>query len=435
MEAREQRGLAIAALCRIIPEQDGTWLVPSQSKPGHYRVNLNPLSPKVPMCTCPDYEERGEPCKHVFAVQFVVKRETHADGSVTVTETLTITGKTTAERPTYRQNWPAYNAAQTHEKEKFQELLYDLCQGIAEPPTNPRGRPRKPLCDMLFSCAFKVYSTFSGRRFQSDLNEAETKGYLIKAPHYNTVFDYLEDKALTPILRRLVVESSLPLREIETDFAVDSTGLSSSRFARWFDHKYGRMTKEHEWIKLHLVCGVKTNIVTAVEVTDRDTNDSPLLPALTKTTARNFHVKEVSADKGYIGTENAEAITRLGAVPYIAFKRNNTGNAGGVFERMYLRYCLNREDYLEHYHKRSNIESTVNMIKAKFGDAVRSKTLVAMTNEALCKVLCHNLCCLVLSAYELGVVADFWGKNRTPRSAQANATTEVDEIVAAMAWI
>jgi hypothetical protein len=58
-----------------------------------------------------------------------------------------------------------------------------------------------------------------------------------------------------------------------------------------------------------------------------------------------------------------------------------------------------------------------------------------MTNEALCKVLCHNLCCLVLSAYELGVVADFWGKNRTPRSAQANATTEVDEIVAAMAWI
>jgi hypothetical protein len=32
----------------------------------------------------------------------------------------------------------------------------------------------------------------------------------------------------------------------------------------------------------------------------------------------------------------------------------------------------------------------------------------AMVNEALCKILCHNLCCLVQSAYELGITATFW---------------------------
>jgi hypothetical protein len=32
-------------------------------------------------------------------------------------------------------------------------------------------------------------------------------------------------------------------------------------------------------------------------------------------------------------------------------------------------------------------------------DAIRSKTDTAMTNEALCKVLCHNLCCLIQSHY------------------------------------
>ena len=49
------------------------------------------------------------------------------------------------------------------------------------------------------------------------------------------------------------------------------------------------------------------------------------------------------------------------------------------------------------YHKRSNVESTFSMIKAKFGDSLRSKCDVAMINEALCKILCHNVCCLIQS--------------------------------------
>ena len=52
------------------------------------------------------------------------------------------------------------------------------------------------------------------------------------------------------------------------------------------------------------------------------------------------------------------------------------------------------------------------MIKAKFGDSLRSKTDTAMVNEALCKILCHNLCCLVQSAYELGITATFGARKR-----------------------
>ena len=74
---------------------------------------------------------------------------------------------------------------------------------------------------------------------------------------------------------------------------------------------------------------------------------------------------------------------------------------------MYNFYNFNRDDFLAHYHKRSNVESTFSMIKAKFGDHVRSKTDKAMANEALCKVLCHNVCCLIQSACELGIEARF----------------------------
>ena len=54
-----------------------------------------------------------------------------------------------------------------------------------------------------------------------------------------------------------------------------------------------------------------------------------------------------------------------------------------------------------------------------------------MINEALCKFICHNICCLIQSAHELGVTATFWGKKER---AIENKTDECD-LVDAMAWI
>ena len=81
---------------------------------------------------------------------------------------------------------------------------------------------------------------------------------------------------------------------------------------------------------------------------------------------------------------------------------------------MFHYYNYNRDEFLAHYHKRSNVETTFSMIKAKFGDHLMSKTDAAMVNEALAKVVCHNLCCLVQSAYELKVAATFWGEDGEP---------------------
>ena len=43
------------------------------------------------------------------------------------------------------------------------------------------------------------------------------------------------------------------------------------------------------------------------------------------------------------------------------------------------------------------------MIKRKFGSSVRGKSDVAQVNEVLAKVLCHNICVLILATRELGV--------------------------------
>lgn len=437
MEARQERGLKIAACCKIT-QSNGAWTVPSQTGSGSYRVILNPVNPCVPLCTCPDFEERQQKCKHVFAVEYVVQRENNKDGTETVTETLTFKAeRVVAKKPTYKQVWPAYNAAQTHEKDHFQAILHDLCKGIVEPPQE-KGRPRASLRDVIFSAAFKVFSTTSGRRFQCDLNAAYEKGYVEKAPHYNTVFKYLEMPGLTPILSRLITESSLPLRSVEVDFAVDSSGFSTSRFIRWFDHKYGCPREKYDWVKVSLMTGVKTNIVTAVEIDERYSGDCPKFAPLVEATIRNFTPREVSADKAYLSYDNMNLVESIGATPFIAFKANSNPQEDGMFAKMFHYYNFNREDFLSHYHKRSNVESTFSMMKAKFGNSLRSKTDVAMVNESLCKVLCHNLCCLIQSQYELGIEATFWAEGQVecePKPSPAIEDVRPEKEIEVWAWV
>ena len=135
-----------------------------------------------------------------------------------------------ATRPTYPQNWPAYNAAQTTEKDKFQVLLHGLCAGLATAPRG-RGRPPVPLPDAVFAAVYKVYSTLSGRRFMSDLREAHNRGYISRVPCYNTIFNILETDDLFPILRFLVEWSALPLTALEENFAIDSSGFVAKYIA------------------------------------------------------------------------------------------------------------------------------------------------------------------------------------------------------------
>ena len=47
-------------------------------------------------------------------------------------------------------------------------------------------------------------------------------------------------------------------------------------------------------------------------------------------------------------------------------------------------------------------------VSAKFGDSGRSKGELAMLNELLAKLVCHNLCRLISAMYEMGMNPGFW---------------------------
>jgi transposase len=407
----QERGLAIANSNTVRKNKLG-WQVPSQSGNGSYTVSLDHGEP---FCTCGYFEAEHKKCQHIYAVEFIVQRETKPDGTVTETKTVRIT---------YTQEWAAYNEAQTHEQERFLELLSELCKGIVQPEQEGAGRRNHPLSDIVMAVTWKVYSTVSGRRVMTDLRELQAKGFMAKTPSYNSIFDYLGNPALTPLLKSLIEESASPLKAVETDFAVDSSGFATTTYNRWFDHKWGKVRSEAKWIKTHLMCGVKTHVVTSVEATAFESADAPQFAPLVNTTAKTFTINEVSADKAYSSRKNLHAVQAVGGVAYIPFKNrtNGIGNAQDGFDslwnRMWHFYSFNRDTFMVHYHQRSNVETTLSMIKRKFGASVRAKTPTAQVNEVLCKILCHNICVLIQSLSELGLEPTFWDCRAEMASAQ-----------------
>jgi len=414
MDGRDQRAIILAAMTKI-DRKDGHWLVPSQSEPNKkYTVTLDGENG---YCNCPDHE-KGFCCKHVRTVRIVLKRELGMDGSITETKSITLEEK----RTTYPQAWPAYNLAQATEKKRFQVLLHDLCRNLPEPDcTHKRGPKPHTVKDSVFAMVYKVYCGFSSRRFSCDLNDAHADGYLSRTIPGPKVTKFHETAGFTSILFDLIEKSAAPLKVVETSFAVDSTGFGTSKFERWFDEKYSVTRRKCVWIKTHCAVGTKTNVVTAVRILGKDAADCPQYKPLMETTGKRFDVKEVSADKAYLSVENAEATYEMGAEPFIMAKVNTTGGAGGLFEKMVGYFKFRQQEFLDHYHKRSNVESTFSAIKRKFGDSVRSKTDVAMVNEVLCKLLCHNLCCLIQEQCELGIEPVFWPEERTEEKSQTGA--------------
>jgi hypothetical protein len=265
MGLRELKALELAARAHIT-FANGFWIVPSQTSPStSYRVALAP-----PSCECDDFQLRQQPCKHVIAARLVRERNGGEPAPALDTDEV-------PHEPTYRQDWPAYNLAQATEKRRLRVPLHELCRDLPErqrPDHQPGPKPHR-VSDMVFAMAYKVYCGVSSRRFSTDLLEAHANGPLSRPIPGPKVTAFFEDASFAPILKGLIGYSARPLRSVEAEFSIDSTGFGSSRYERWYDQKYGGTRRECAWVKAHIASGRKTHVVTAVRALDKGAPDSP----------------------------------------------------------------------------------------------------------------------------------------------------------------
>jgi transposase len=392
-EKRQECGYEIAKKKQVKAVQDG-WLVESQSGNGFYKVS------DTFVCDCPDSEFHKATCKHAYAVRYYLDIERHTKEGV----------KNERIGLTYKQAWSVYNQAQTSEGKLFDELLADLVKEVRDPrPIQIHGRPHLDFNIALFVAIKKVYSQMSSRRSMSIFGVAKEKGYLENVPHFNTMSVLLNRGDITPILYELMRITSAPLKAIETDFAVDSSGFATRSFGAYAENKYGTK-KARRWLKAHICVGVKTNIVTGIEITDESGADSPrFIPLMQQTAQNGFKIREASGDKAYLSRDNLAYIEQLEGIPYIPFKENSKSKPHGshIWRKMFHYFEYNKDEFLQHYHKRSNVETTFSAVKKKLGETLKSKNHTAQVNELLCKFIAYNILVLIEEMHELGIKPKF----------------------------
>jgi transposase/predicted nucleic acid-binding Zn finger protein len=406
---REMRGLAIVkdkgkAIRQIVADK---FLVPSQTlASGGYVVDVT-----TEQCTCPDWIENNVAgaghnplkCKHVIACLIVSKKLELPDGSTVMTQ----------QTVSMKRDWPKYNRAQINEVPRVAALLRTLCDGIVQPPYKGNGRPSLPLADVVYSVTMRVFTGLSVRRVTGEIQRCFERGHISRVPSFPSIFRYMESPTLTPLLQVLIAESAEPLIvfEKEKQYAIDATGFATGVYGSWFEHKHGKKTEERrkqKYVKAHVMGGTHTHVVTWVEPTEGHVSDTEMLPDLVSNTAQRVQLGEISADKGYLTKVNADMIAAYGAVPYIAWKDNSTGTKGpAAWNSMWHSFCADKDLYMSKYHRRSNIETVMQMVKTKFGSKLNSRTLTAQYNEILLKYFCHNLSCIAMAVDTLGIEPKF----------------------------
>ena len=309
--------------------------------------------------------------------------------------------------------WTAYNKAKTQEKYLFYLLLDELCSVIQE-PIHESGRRPIPLRDLLFCACLKIYSNYSARKISSDMKHAQEAKFISKVPHFNSLLTFMNNKFTEDLLMRLITISAMPLKQLETDFAHDSTGFGCYQYARWMKVRFSQIVEKPEqlfrhYVKLHASIGTRTNVITAAEITQGNIGDAPKFSDCATVTANNFNVERYSADKAYLSRKNMQIAQALDFLPFIPFKENSRKQkpSDGLWNYMY-NYCKTKpKEFNEFYHRRSNVETTFSMIKQRLGEFLKCKNLQGQKNEVLLKCLCHNICCLIQEIHESKIEIDF----------------------------
>ena len=302
------------------------------------------------------------------------------------------------EKKTFQRNWHSYNLFQMEELKYFQEIAFRyINQNIQNQARNQiKGRPSTNRKDMIFCCLLKIYFNKSSRRLTSILKDAETNGWIEKTPHFTTIIKYFNHPDITKQLLNLIEQTSKELSLIERSFSIDATGFTSTMYESWCGIRYEEPGRRRLFKKVHVMCGNKTQIITAVKITDGHAADTKQFYHLLHKTKRNFKIQKVCADKAYLSVKNYQTASKAGAIPYIPFKEDSTRKHGkpAIWKTMYREFKEWPEHYAKAYHERSQIESCFSSIKRKFGERLFTKNDTAQENEILTKVLAHNICIL-----------------------------------------
>lgn len=257
-------------------------------------------------------------------------------------------------------------------------------------PIDPlkRGRPRI-YSDAAVECMSMLRLLFElPLRMTQGLTMSllEKMGLSWSVPNYTTL-----SRRLKKLKRTLFADGK---KRHPAHILIDSTGLKVYGEGEWKVRQHG-VGKRRTWRRFHLVIDAKSLEILAEEITDRDTVDPVMLPALVSRLGKS--VKKLSGDGAFDGLPcrkfladkkiiaivppPANAKTRDG--PETALRRRNRDI------RFIRQHGINAWKKKVKYHRRSLIETTMCRQKIILGEKLHSRNFDNQKVEGTlrCKIL------------------------------------------------
>jgi transposase len=301
-----------------------------------------------------------------------------------------------------RKRWPRneviYNKIQENEFLNF----FDFVRYLSNIVCNSRKMKNNIICLLIWH----KFPNLSARRAISFLRLLKRfKIISINIPCFKTLCNYRAEPIIGKILDELITESSKPLAKIEHDFATDATGIRTNLFSSWYSIRCQKEIKKRDHLTIHITTGVKSNIITALNVETKSGKDNKIFREHVDKTAENFRINEMSGDGRYWCKKNCRKVAEIGAKPYFKVWKNWAGKSRGCmpWKIMNLESKNNPEEYGKHYHKRSNVESTNHSKKVIHGNKVYSRLKSSRINEETLRWINHNINVLNRANYEWGI--------------------------------
>jgi hypothetical protein len=310
----------------------------------------------------------------------------------------------------------ATRKANRTEKPGVETLLKLLCNTI--PDRKYAGIGAKPIQhrDIVYCLIYKVYTLWATARSASNFEELLKKGLITRIPKDSCLHQFFNDESILLLLDGLLGKTSMPLILVDQVYSIDSTHFIQDEYLpywRLYPNAYTvKKAGGKKYISLHVLAGNETLIITsAIPASMKKPERDFFRPLVEKTlelrakaaniqypglpeeaeraVKRHLERKplEILADKGYTGRKVKKAAHNLGVTLTVTEKRKSRDKKIQV------------ELTKKKGRRRNSVESIFNMVKNKFRRELLSKNAISSYNEALCKVICHNL--IVLHRYQV----------------------------------
>ena len=279
----------------------------------------------------------------------------------------------------------------TSKFKKLADFCYELC-GEAELMLYSSKFSKKDFTQFqhLFMLIYKQFRKFTYKELLEDLSDnMSLRAYLglNKLPHYTTLIKFAQ-RIPSKVFHKLISAFSKLIEQPEK-VAIDGTGISLDNASPHYCKRIGKPYQKRPFLKLSVIVDIKHYLILQFKIRKKSRHDVVDAYPLVKKLAKNYKPEVFYGDRAYDSEKLFKIIfEELGAYPLILQKRLDIPK----YKRKgrYRKETFEVFDYGE-YLQRNKVETTLSILKRKFGFSIRSKDVKNQKVEAMSRIIAYNV--------------------------------------------